>query len=67
MMAGTTGLEPATSAVTGYLDLEMQALTGSTKEHKALKTRRREFLLFPSCSCVGPENQIGGRIGNRRS
>jgi len=46
-MAGTTGLEPAASAVTGCLDLEIQALTGSTKERKVLKTRRREFLLFP--------------------
>ncbi len=52
-MAGTTGLEPATSAVTGQLDVETQALTGSTEEHNVLKTRRREFLLFPRCSYAG--------------
>jgi len=49
-MAGTTGLEPATSAVTGYRDLETQAPTGNTKERKVLKTHRRELLLFPVCS-----------------
>lgn len=31
-MAGTTGLEPAASAVTGYREMEIQALTGSTGE-----------------------------------
>ena len=49
-MAGTTRLELATSAVTEHLDLEFQGLTGSSKEHKVVKTRRREFLLFPDCS-----------------
>jgi hypothetical protein len=46
-VAGTTGLEPAASAVTGHLDLESQALTRSAKERKILKDHRREFLLFP--------------------
>ena len=49
-----------------YHDLETQVLTGSSKEHKVVKTRRREFLLFPDrshdCS-VGFRNQIRGRIG----
>jgi hypothetical protein len=54
---------PKHRAVTGHHESETLALTGSAKEHKALKTRSREFLLFPDCSCVGSENQIGGRIG----
>ena len=33
-----------------YHDLETQVLTGSSKEHKVVKTRRRELLLFPDCS-----------------
>ena len=39
-----------TFAVTGYLDPEIQALTGSAKERKVLKTRGREFL----CSRIVP-------------
>ncbi len=62
-MAGTTGLEPAASAMTGYRDLEIQALTGYVEERKVLKTHSREFLSFLDCSRVGSENQIGGRIG----
>jgi hypothetical protein len=49
-MATTTGLEPATSAVTACHDLETKALTRSAKERKVLKTHRRELLLFPDCS-----------------
>ena len=50
-MAGTTRLELATSAVTEHLDVEAQALMRSSKEYKVLKTHRREYLLFPDCSC----------------
>jgi hypothetical protein len=38
------------AAVTGRHALDNQALTGSTKERKVLKTHRGEFLLFPDCS-----------------
>jgi len=68
-MAGTTRFELASSAVTVQIDVETQVLTGSSKERKVLKTRSREFLLFPDCSresYVGSENQIGGRIKSRR-
>jgi len=68
-MAGTTRLELATSAVTEQLDVEIQALTWSSKERKVLRKRSRVFVLFPDCSRerVGSKSQIGGRIGNRRS
>ena len=49
-MAGTTRFELATSAVTGQLDVEIQALTWSSKERKVLRTRSRVFALFPDCS-----------------
>jgi hypothetical protein len=61
-----TADEKLANAVTGYRELETKALTGNMKERKVLRRRRREFLLFPDCSCVGSENQIGGRIGDRR-
>ncbi len=54
-------------AVTEQLEQEYQALTGSAKEPKVLKTRRRELLLFLDCSrdlSVGFRNQISGRIGS---
>jgi len=38
------------SAVTRQLDLKFQALTGNTKEHKELKTRRRNCYCSPDCS-----------------
>src|SRR5215467_10505697 len=44
-MAGTTGLEPAASAVTG-LDMENQALTGSMKEREVLKTHKGRLLFL---------------------
>jgi len=65
-MAGTTGLEPATSAVTGRYDVYYQVLRSKSREHLALKgmeIHSREFLLFPDCSRVWhdaseSENQI---------
>jgi hypothetical protein len=42
----------------------IQALTRSSMERKVLETCSREFVLFPDYSRVGPENQIGGRVGN---
>ena len=55
----------ATSAVTGHLDLEFQALTRNRQGPKALKRRTRELLLFPDCSFEASEfrTQISGRIG----
>ena len=56
--------------VKGYHKTETQALTGSAKERKVLKTHRRERLLLLDCSrdrSAGFRNQICGRIGTGAS